>query len=71
MTGYLTLDTHIDIRWPEPPDATTETDRCVDFPKMRLGGLRGAVFIAYTPQARRDAEGLAAAASRATKTLPQ
>jgi hypothetical protein len=46
----LTLDTHIDIRWPDPPDATTETDRRVDFPKMARGGLNAAVFIAYTPQ---------------------
>jgi membrane dipeptidase len=42
----LTLDTHVDIRWPDPPDATTETDRCVDFPKMQRGGLKAVVFIA-------------------------
>lgn len=65
----LTLDTHIDIRWPEPPDATTETDRRVDFPKMQRGGLKAAVFIAYTPQGKRDAEGLAAAAARADAML--
>lgn len=65
----LTLDTHIDIRWPEPPDATTETDRRVDFPKMLRGGLNAAVFIAYTQQGRRDAEGLAAAATRAEAML--
>ena len=65
----LTLDTHIDIRWPDPPDATRETDRRVDFPKMRRGGLKAAVFIAYTPQAKRDAEGLAAAAARAEAML--
>jgi len=65
----LTLDTHIDIRWPDPPDATTETDRRVDFPKMTRGGLKAAVFIAYTPQGKRDAEGLAAAAARAEAML--
>ncbi len=65
----LTLDTHIDIRWPDPPDATGETDRRVDFPKMRRGGLKAAVFIAYTPQGKRDAEGLAAAAARADAML--
>jgi membrane dipeptidase len=65
----LTLDTHIDIRWPDPPDATTDTDRRVDFPKMARGGLKAAVFIAYTPQGRRDAEGLAAAAARAEAML--
>ncbi|MFM8616415.1 MAG: hypothetical protein ACKOC9_17235, partial [Alphaproteobacteria bacterium] len=36
----LTLDTHVDIRWPDPPDATQETDRCVDFPKMQRGSRR-------------------------------
>ncbi|MCE2920536.1 MAG: hypothetical protein LW837_11425, partial [Roseomonas sp.] len=30
----------VDIRWPDPPDATVETDRCVDFPKMQRGGLK-------------------------------
>ncbi|HWT09930.1 MAG TPA: membrane dipeptidase [Roseomonas sp.] len=65
----LTLDTHIDIRWPEPPDATGETDRRVDFPKMLRGGLKAAVFIAYTPQGKRDAESLAAAAARAEAML--
>lgn len=65
----LTLDTHIDIRWPAPPDAATETDRRVDFPKMQRGGLKAAVFIAYTQQGKRDAEGLAAAAARAEAML--
>lgn len=65
----LTLDTHIDIRWPDPPDAATETDRRVDFPKMARGGLNAAVFIAYTPQGRRDDESLPAAAARAEAML--
>ncbi len=65
----LTLDTHVDIRWPDPPDPATETDRRVDFPKMARGGLRAAVFIAYTPQGRRDPEGHAAAAARAEAML--
>ena len=65
----LTLDTHVDIRWPDPPDATTETDRCVDFPKMQRGGLKAVVFIAYTPQGPRDAAGHRAAADRAEAML--
>jgi membrane dipeptidase len=65
----LTLDTHVDIRWPDPPDATTETDRCVDFPKMQRGGLKAVVFIAYTPQGQRDAAGHQAAADRAEAML--
>ena len=65
----LTLDTHVDIRWPDPPDATTETDRCVDFPKMQRGGLKAVVFIAYTPQGPRDVAGHQAAADRAEAML--
>jgi membrane dipeptidase len=65
----LTLDTHVDIRWPDPPDATTETDRCVDFPKMQRGGLKAVVFIAYTPQGPRDIAGHQAAADRAEAML--
>jgi membrane dipeptidase len=65
----LTLDTHVDIRWPDPPDPTGETDRRVDFPKMARGGLKAAVFVAYTPQGRRDREGLTNAASRAEAML--
>lgn len=65
----LTLDTHVDIRWPDPPDATTETHRCVDFPKMQRGGLKAVVFIAYTLQGPRDAAGHQAAADRAEAML--
>ena len=65
----LTLDTHVDIRWPDPPDATQETDSCVDFPKMQRGGLKAVVFIAYTPQGPRDVAGHQAAADRAEAML--
>jgi membrane dipeptidase len=65
----LTLDTHIDVRWPEPPDWLTETAQRVDHPKMLRGGLSAAVFIAYVPQGKRDAEGHAAAAARAEAML--
>jgi membrane dipeptidase len=64
-----TLDTHIDIRWPNPPDPLAETAMRVDFPKMRQGGLRAAVFVAYVAQGKRDAEGHAAAAARAEAML--
>ncbi len=64
-----TLDTHIDIRWPNPPDPAGDTSLRVDFPKMLRGGLRSAVFIAYLPQGKRDAEGHAAAAERADAML--
>lgn len=65
----LTLDSHVDIRWPDPPDPLADGPMRVDFPKMARGGLRAAVFVAYVPQGRRDAEGHAAAAARAEAML--
>lgn len=65
----LTLDTHVDIPWPDTPDPRGETKRKVDFPKMRAGGLKAVVFIAFVPQTRRDAASLAAAAERAEAML--
>lgn len=65
----LVLDTHIDIRWPDPPDWTGETRQLVDLPKMRAGGMNAAIFIAYTPQGRRDLAGHNAAAARAEAML--
>ena len=65
----LVLDTHIDIRWPETPDWTGETRQLVDLPKMRAGGMDGAIFIAYVPQGRRDLAGHAAAGARAEAML--
>jgi membrane dipeptidase len=67
--AVFTLDTHIDIRWPDPPDPRVEGPMRVDFPKMERGGLRGAVFIAYVPQGKRDAAGHADAAARAEAML--
>ncbi|WP_318987531.1 dipeptidase [Falsiroseomonas ponticola] len=65
----LTLDTHVDIPWPSMPDPTTATSRCVDFPKMRAGGLKAVVFIAYVPQGPLTPEGHAGAAARAEAML--
>ncbi|MCX8132792.1 MAG: dipeptidase [Roseococcus sp.] len=65
----LILDSHIDIRWPDPPDWLTETAQCVDLPKMRAGGMGAAVFIAYVPQGPRDHAGHRAAAARAEAML--
>ena len=53
----LCLDTHIDIRWPEPPDPLTEGPMRCDFPKMARGGLNAAIFIAYVGQGKRDDAG--------------
>ncbi len=67
--SIFTLDTHVDIRWPNPPDPRVEGPMRVDFPKMERGRLRGAVFVAYVPQGRRDAAGHADAAARAEAML--
>jgi membrane dipeptidase len=65
----LTLDTHVDIPWPDTPDPATETQRRVDFPKMRRGGLGAVVFIAYLPQGPLTEAGHAGAAARAEAML--
>ena len=65
----LVLDTHVDIRWPEPPDPLAEGPMQVDFPKMRRGGMKDAVFVDYVPQGRRDEAGHAEAAARAEAML--
>lgn len=65
----LTLDTHVDIPWPETPDPRGETGRCVDYPKMKRGGVRATVFVAYIPQGPRNAEGHEAAGARAEAML--
>lgn len=65
----LTLDTHVDIPWPDTPDPAGETARRVDFPKMRRGGLGAVVFIAYLPQGPLTEEGHAAASARAEAML--
>jgi membrane dipeptidase len=67
--ALLTLDTHVDIPWPEMPDPSLATARRVDFPKMRAGGLNAVVFIAYVPQGPRDSGTLRAAAARAEAML--
>jgi len=65
----LTLDTHVDIPWPDTPDPAGDTSRRVDFGKMRRGGLGAVVFIAYLPQGPLTADGHAAAAARAEAML--
>jgi membrane dipeptidase len=67
--ALLTLDTHIDIPWPEGPDPFLDGKRRVDLPKMRRGGLAAGCFAAYVPQGPRNAETEAAAFARATAML--
>jgi membrane dipeptidase len=65
----LTIDTHIDIPWPEGPDPFLDGKRRVDLPKMRRGGLGAGCFAAYVPQGKRSAETEAAAFARAQAML--
>ncbi|MBV9783402.1 MAG: dipeptidase [Acidisphaera sp.] len=65
----LTLDSHIDIPWPDGPDPFGETKCCVDMPKMRRGGVWAGCFAAYIPQGKRDPEGHEAAFERAIAML--
>ncbi len=67
--SLLTIDTHIDIPWPQTPDPFTATRRCVDYPKMRAGHVVVGAFAAYIPQGARDAAGYAAARERAIGML--
>lgn len=60
--SLLTLDSHIDIPWPDRDDAFDDTSRRhVDFPKMERGHLSAGCFVAYIPQGTVDAEGHRAA----------
>lgn len=68
--ALLTLDTHIDIPWPDRGDAfASDTPRCVDLPKMQAGNLRAGCFAAYVPQGPRTPDGYRAAGDRALAML--
>lgn len=71
QTGLLALDSHIDIPWPATDDPTTLTARCVDFPKMRAGGVTAGCFAAYIPQGTLDDAGHGDAVARATAMLAE
>jgi membrane dipeptidase len=65
----LTLDSHVDIPWPTSPDPFGQTDRHVDLPKMRAGGLDAACFVAFVPQGARTPQNGTDAAERAFAML--
>jgi len=65
----LTLDSHIDIPWPHSPDPFGRTDRHVDLPKMRAGGLDAGCFVAFVPQGPRTPASCAEATERALAML--
>ncbi|MBO1324073.1 dipeptidase [Acetobacter sp. TBRC 12305] len=56
--SLFTLDSHIDIPWPDQDDAfTLTTGRHVDLPKMQRGGMSAGCFVAYIGQGPTTAEG--------------
>ena len=65
----LTLDSHIDIPWPDGPDPFTQTQRRVDIGKMVGGGLRAGCFAAYVAQGPRTPDGWDAARTKALAML--
>jgi membrane dipeptidase len=65
----LTLDSHIDVPWPDTPDPNRDGPRHVDLPKMRRGGLWAGCFVAYVPQGPRDEAAHEAAFARANGML--
>ena len=69
--SLLTLDTHIDIPWPNGPDPFQDGPRRVDLPKMLRGGLSAACLAAYVPQTARSPAAEDAAYHRAMAMLDQ
>jgi membrane dipeptidase len=67
--SLLTIDSHIDIPWPEGPPFRGDTDRRVDLAKMRRGHLAAGCFAAYVKQGPRTAEAHQAAFERAVAML--
>lgn len=70
----LTLDSHCDTpMWFDKGVELTRRDPqlCVDFPKMREGGLDATIMVAYLAQGARDEASLAAATRQAESLLHQ
>jgi membrane dipeptidase len=67
--SLLTLDTHVDIPWPDRLAFLEDSVRRVDLPKMRRGHLAAACFAAYVPQGPRDPVAQQAARERTTAML--
>jgi membrane dipeptidase len=69
--GLLTIDTHVDIPWPEGPSPFVDGPRCVDLPKLKAGRIAAVCFAAYVPQGPRDDAGYLAATGRARAMLDE
>lgn len=69
---HVTLDSHCDtpMFFDRGVDLNVRDPQlCVNFPRMRDGGLDAAVMVAYLPQGERTAEGHAAATAMADRLL--
>ncbi|WP_342627499.1 dipeptidase [Nguyenibacter vanlangensis] len=68
--SILTVDTHIDIPWPDRGDFAQDTSyRHVDLPKLRRGGVAAACLVAYVGQGPTDAPSHAAIGRQALEML--
>ncbi len=67
--SLLTIDTHIDIPFPDGPSFFAETSRKVDLPKMKRGHMAAGCFAAYIAQGPRTPDAYKSAVSRATAML--
>ena len=66
----FTLDSHIDIPWPDQNNAFEDTpSRRVDLPKMQQGGMSAGCFVAYIGQGPTTAEGHAQAQAQCLAML--
>ncbi|QNT78694.1 dipeptidase [Entomobacter blattae] len=68
----LTLDSHIDIPWPDQPGSFTgegEGKRQATLLGMQKGQLNAGCFVAFTPQGRLDSQAFEAAWQRCCKML--
>jgi len=67
--SLVTIDTHIDIPFPEGPSFFEDTKRRVDLPKMRRGHMATGCFAAYVAQVPRSPEANEAAFAKACAML--
>lgn len=66
----FTLDSHIDIPWPDERNAFLDTpNRRVDLPKMQQGGMSAGCFVAYIGQGPTTAEAHAQAQAQCLAML--
>lgn len=65
----LTIDTHIDIPFPNGPNFFEDGRRRVDLPKMKRGGMGAGCFAAYVAQGLRTPEANRAAYDKAVAML--